>query len=274
MATATRSEHFKAPDLPDPEFIKRQAPFWDFLVDRYFRMEVDGFERLPEAPALLIGNHASGLIPIDAYAFAWQWIRRFGFERFMHGTAHDFLMASPVPGAYLKRIGTIPASREGIFGALEAGRDVMLFPGGDVDALRPFYRRDKVELAGRRGFVKQAIRAQVPIVPVASVGGTDTYFVLTDGRRIAKTLRLDKLLRSEVFPIGLGFPLGIAPGIIPQLPLPAKLRAEILEPVDMGTDSSLEEDDEFVELKFREVESKLQAGVDRMARKRRFPIFG
>lgn len=274
MALETAAERADAPPVPDPAFIRAQAPFWDFLVDRYFRMEVSGFERLPEPPVLLVGNHASGLIPIDAYAFAWQWIRHFGTERFMHGTAHDFLMRSPIPGAYLKSIGTIPASRKGIFGALEAGRDVMLFPGGDVDALRPWTRRDKVELAGRRGFIKQAIRAQVPIVPVASVGGTDTYFVLTDGRRIAKTLRFDKLFRSQVFPIGLGFPLGIAPGIIPQLPLPAKLRAEVLEPVDLGTDASLEEDDEFVELKYREVEQKMQDGVDRLAKRRRFPVFG
>jgi hypothetical protein len=106
------------------------------------------------------------------------------------------------------------------------------------------------------------------------VGGPDTLPVITDGRRLAKLLRLDKLTRSEVFPLALGFPLGLAPGIIPQIPLPAKIRTEILDPVTIGSDPALEDDDSYVERKYREVEQALQAGVDRLAKKRRFPIFG
>jgi hypothetical protein len=77
-----------------------------------------------------------------------------------------------------------------------------------------------------------------------------------------------------VFPLALGFPLGLAPGIIPQLPLPAKIRTEILEPVRVSSDPRREQDDEYVDAKYREVERALQAGVKRLARKRRFPIFG
>jgi 1-acyl-sn-glycerol-3-phosphate acyltransferase len=269
-------EERKSAELKGPNFgfLRSQAPLWNFLVDRWFRHEISGWERLPEPPALLIGVHACGILPIDAYAFAWQWFRHFGEERVMAGTAHDFLMVAPGIGDYLRALGAIPASRKGIFNALESGRDVLLYPGGDADAMRPWRRRDKVEFAGRHGFVKQAIRAQVPMVPVANSGGSSTYPMLTDGRRLARLFQLDKLLRSEVFPIGVGFPLGITPGVIPQIPLPAKLRTEILEPVDLGTDSSLEEDDEFVELKYREVCQKLQAGMDRLAKRRRFPVFG
>jgi 1-acyl-sn-glycerol-3-phosphate acyltransferase len=260
--------------LPNHRFIALQAPFWNVLLDRYFRMEMQGWDRLPEPPALLIGVHASGMLPIDAYAFGYQWIRHFPHSRPLHGTAHDFLMATPGVGHYLRAMGTVPAGRESVSAALERGHDVIVYPGGDLDSMRPWTRRDKVVLAGRRGFVKQAIRSGVPIVPVATVGGPDTLPIVTDGRRLAKLLRLDKLTRSRVFPLALGFPLGLAPGIIPQLPLPAKIRTEILKPVRVSSDARRLDDDDYVDSKYREVERALQSGVDRLARKRRFPIFG
>jgi 1-acyl-sn-glycerol-3-phosphate acyltransferase len=260
--------------LPNHRFMALQAPFWNLLLDRYFRMEMRGWDRLPEPPALLIGVHASGMLPIDAYAFGYQWIRHFPHSRPLHGTAHDFLMATPGVGHYLRAMGTVPAGRDSVSAALERGHDVIVYPGGDLDSMRPWTRRDKVVLAGRRGFVKQAIRSGVPIVPVATVGGPDTLPIVTDGRRLAKLLRLDKLTRSQVFPLALGFPLGLAPGIIPQLPLPAKIRTEILKPVSVSSDVRRLDDDDYVDSKYREVERALQSGVDRLARKRRFPIFG
>jgi 1-acyl-sn-glycerol-3-phosphate acyltransferase len=262
------------PQLPDAGFIRLQQPLWNLAVDHYFRLEVRGWNRLPEAPALLVGVHAGGLLPIDAYAFGFSWYRRFVKTRPLHGTAHDFLMTAPVIGDYLRRIGTVPASPEGVTAALEAGHDVVVYPGGDLDALRPWTKRDQVVLGGRKGFVRQAIRTGVPIVPIAQSGAADTFIVLTDGRRIAKVLQLDKIARSKVFPIALGFPLGLAPGIIPQIPLPSKLRTEILEPVDVGDDPEREDDDDFVERKYHDVERSLQAGMRRLARRRRFPIFG
>ena len=260
--------------LPNQTFIGVQTPFWNVLLDRYFRMEMSGWERLPEPPALLIGVHASGMLPIDAYAFGYQWVRHFPHSRPLHGTAHDFLMALPGIGHYLRAMGTVPAGRESVTEALGRGHDVIVYPGGDLDSLRPWRKRDKVVLAGRRGFVRQAIRSGVPIVPVATTGGPDTMPVITDGRRVAKLLRLDKLARSEVFPLAFGFPFGLAPGIIPQIPLPAKIRTEILEPVEVGTTAGLEDDDDYVDEKYREVERALQSGVNRLARKRKFPIFG
>src|SRR4051794_15952566 len=121
------------PQLPDTNFIRLQRPFWDFLVDRYFRLEVRGWTRLPEAPALLIGVHAGGLLPIDAYAFGYAWHRRFGKLRPLHGTAHDFLMTAPLLGEYLRRVGTVPAPAEGVTTAIDAQHDVIVYPGGEID---------------------------------------------------------------------------------------------------------------------------------------------
>jgi 1-acyl-sn-glycerol-3-phosphate acyltransferase len=264
------------PELPEPDqkFIARQQPLWNFILDHYFRMEVRGWDRLPPSPCLVVGIHAGGILPVDAYAFGYSWFREFGFERIPRGTAHEFLMNAPVIGDYLKRIGTISASREGISAALDQGDDVILYPGGDLDAMRPWRQRDEVVFGGRKGWIRMALEAQVPIVPVANVGASDTLFVLTGGEKIAKTLRLDKLIRAKTFPIGLGFPLGIAPASIPQLPLPAKLRSEILDPIYLEGEEGDRFDDDCVERKERDVVAALQAGVDRLAKRRSFPIFG
>jgi hypothetical protein len=114
----------------------------------------------------------------------------------------------------------------------------------------------------------------VPIVPVANVGASDTLIVLTDGKMIAKALQLDKLLRAKAVPIGIGFPLGLTLAVFPQIPLPAKLRTEILEPIELEGGDGARFDDDYVEEKEREVVATLQRGVDRLAERRRFPIFG
>jgi 1-acyl-sn-glycerol-3-phosphate acyltransferase len=264
------------PELPEPDwgFIRAQQPVWNFLLDHYFRMEVHGWHRLPPAPALIVGIHSGGILPIDAYAFGFSWFREFGRERVPRATSHDFLMQTPAIGTYLSKIGSVPASHEGIMAALDGGQDVILYPGGDLDALRPWRKRDEVIFGGRKGWIRMALEAQVPIVPVANVGGSDTLFVLTEGQGLAKTLRLDKLLRAKTFPIGLGFPFGLLPASIPQIPLPAKLRSEILEPIYLDGDEGERFDDEYVERKEQEVVAALQAGVTRLAKRRSFPIFG
>jgi hypothetical protein len=106
------------------------------------------------------------------------------------------------------------------------------------------------------------------------VGASDTLFVITDGERIAKTLRLDKLLRAKTFPLGIGFPFGLLPAALPQIPLPAKLRTEILDPIELEGEPGCQYDDDYVERMERKVVAELQGGVERLAKRRRFPVFG
>ena len=88
-------------------------------------------------------------------------------------------------------MGVLPAAPDAIATALAEGHDVALWPGGEVDSLRPWSERDQANLAGRKGFVKMAIRAGVPIVPIATVGGADAMPVLIRGDRLSRALRLD-----------------------------------------------------------------------------------
>ncbi|MEO8690821.1 MAG: lysophospholipid acyltransferase family protein [Solirubrobacteraceae bacterium] len=274
---AAATEH--ALDGPNQGLMRAQRHVWNALCDYYFRLETSGWERLPQETSLLIGNHSGGALTMDAWTFVSQWWRRFGTERVLHPTAHDVLMAAPGLGDYFRQVGVIPASRQGVTAALSAGRDVIIWPGGEVDAMRNWRRRDQVVLGGRKGFVRQAIRSGVPIVPVATIGGHDTVFVLSEGRWIANGLDrftgLKKKLRGVTMPVVLGLPFGLTVETIPtHLPLPAKIRTELLDPIHVDTDPERVDDRDYVESIYLEVESAIQAGMDRLAGRRRFPIFG
>lgn len=259
---------------PDEATMQRQKFFWNFLVDYWFRMEMDGWDNLPESPVLLVGIHSGAPFVWDAWTVGVQWWRRFGQERLLHGTAHDALMAIPGIGRYFRAMGVLPAAPDSMATALAEGRDVAVWPGGEVDSLRPWSERDQANLAGRSGFVKMAIRAGVPIVPIATVGGADAMPVLIRGDGLARALRLDKLLRLKVFPIAVSLPWGIAPAALPQLPLPAKIRTRLMPAIELDHDPDRADDDEYVEGKYHEVQSSIQRGMDALARKRALPLFG
>ena len=131
---AAATEH--ALEGPNQTLMRAQKPVWDVLCKYYFRLETSGWERLPAETSLLIGNHSGGSLTMDAWTFVFDWWRRFGTERVLHATAHDVLMATPGLGDYFRQAGVIPASRQGVTAALSAGCDVIIWPGGDVDAMR------------------------------------------------------------------------------------------------------------------------------------------
>lgn len=261
---------------PDPMLMKKQSGIWNFLMDYYFRVDIAGWDNLPDQPSLLIGVHSGGPLTMDAWTVNMAWWRHFEGRRKLHGTAHDVLMQHKVLGRYFRRLGAISPSRESLQAAFAQGDDAILWPGGEVDAYRKWTKRDTAVLGGRKGFIKLAIRSGVPIVPVATVGGHDTLFVLSEGRGIAKLLGLKERMRVEVAPITFSLPFGVALHLTPfqHIPLPSKIRTELLEPIYLDTDPARADDEDYVNQMYAEVESRIQAGMARLAKKRKFPIFG
>jgi 1-acyl-sn-glycerol-3-phosphate acyltransferase len=258
----------------DDTFMERQKYLWNPLMDYWFRMEIEGWEHLPEPPVLLIGVHSGAPFVWDAWTVGIQWWRRFGTDRPLHGTAHDALMAAPLIGSYFRKMGVLPAAPDSIASALEAGHDVALWPGGEIDSLRPWTERDRAVLGGRKGFVRMAITAGVPIVPIATVGGPDSMPVLARGRRLAQALQLDRVARLKMFPISIQAPWGLSPAMLPELPLPTKIRTAFQPPVKLSRDPAKAKDKRYVDRKYDEVQQSIQAGMDTLARRRAFPIFG
>jgi 1-acyl-sn-glycerol-3-phosphate acyltransferase len=168
----------------------------------------------------------------------------------------------------------LPAAADSISAALAAGHDVALWPGGERDSLRPWTQRDEAILAGRMGFVRLAIRSCVPIVPLATVGGPDSMPVLASGRRLAKVLALDRVARLKMFPIAIQAPWGISPALLPELPLPTKIRTAFQEPIELDCDPDRAADQDYVKSQYEAVQARIQQGMDTLARRRRLPLFG
>jgi 1-acyl-sn-glycerol-3-phosphate acyltransferase len=254
----------------DPAFveqIKRKA--WPIL-QRYFRAEVHGLEAMPpNRGALLVGNHSGGSLTPDVVIFGSAFYDRFGYARPLFTLAHSQVFVGPFE-KWLGRLGVIHATRDNAAKALQSGAVVLVFPGGDYDAYRPTRGANVVDFNGRKGYVSTAVAAGVPIVPVVSIGGQETQLFLTRGTGLAKRLGLGRL-RVGILPISLGFPFGVSVFIPPNVPLPAKIVTQVLEPIDVVRQFGEHPDVDAVD---RHVRSVMQDALDELGRQRRFPFLG
>jgi hypothetical protein len=77
-----------------------------------------------------------------------------------------------------------------------------------------------------------------------------------------------------MFPIGLSAPWGLAPSMLPEIPLPTKIRTAFQPPVEIDPDPACANDEDYVQRKYDEVQGSIQRGMDALARRRAFPLFG
>ncbi|MBM4320799.1 MAG: acyltransferase family protein [Deltaproteobacteria bacterium] len=259
----------------DLQLVRSLAPVVAHWITRWYRMEVEGMELVPDGPALLVGNHNSGagffeLVGLGAHLYVER-----GSEEVIHSLAHDVLMRLPGLGNLLNRLGALRADPTNALAALAAGRKVIVCPGGNLEAFRPFSERHRIRFGGRKGFLKLAIQAQVPLVPWVTIGGHESFFVLTDGQWLARLLRMDRLMRSQTWPIFLGLPYGLAIGPTMHLPLPVKVRFRFLEPISLaGYRPEQAEDPRALESLYQLVVGRMQQALDELAAHRRWPILG
>src|SRR5689334_13081769 len=156
-------------DDRDPDYIRERLPQLWLLASLYFRAEVRGLGNIPEeGPVLLVGNHSGGNLTPDTTVFTLAFSAYFGVERPFYQLAHNLVLSMPGLG-FLRKFGTVAASPQNAEKALRSGAAVLVYPGGDHEVHRPIRERNKVDFAGRRGFVRLALEHDVPIVPIVSI---------------------------------------------------------------------------------------------------------
>jgi 1-acyl-sn-glycerol-3-phosphate acyltransferase len=170
----------------------------------------------------------------------------------------------------LTRVGVIHASGKNAAAALRSGGVVLTFPGGVYDAYRPTLAQNIIDFNSHVGYVRTAIAARVPIVPTVSIGGQESQLFLNRGTWLAKRLGL-KRLRSDILPVTVGFPFGLSVLVPFNVPLPTKIVAEVLAPIDIIAQFGEDPDVERVDAHVRSV---MQQALERLARQRRLPILG
>ncbi|MCL1468503.1 lysophospholipid acyltransferase family protein [Argonema galeatum] len=253
-------------DRREPKVIQSLMPVWDWLYHHYFRVQTSGWHNIPPyGKVLLVGSHNGGLAAPDMFMMMYDWFRRFGCERPVYGLMHPRVWEVSLPIAQMaEKAGAIMAHPKMAIAALRQGASVLVYPGGAEDVFRPHQLRDRIYFAGRTGFIKLALREEVPIVPMISHGAHDTLIVLTDIYKQMQQLHEWGMpwlfdIDPVVFPIYLGLPWGLAIGPLPHIPLPVTIHTRVCPPIIFeryGRDAA--SDREYVDACYETVCTQMQ----------------
>lgn len=275
----------------DVEFAEQISPFLEGLFKYYFRCEITGWENLPKEQSLFVGNH-NGLLTFEVVMLFHGWWKKFGTSRKAVALAHDIALKNPAFKWIIPKLGAVPANPEVAHAAFSQGFNVLVYPGGEKEAFRPYRDKNKVEFYGRKGFIRLALKEGVPIVPIVSIGAHESYVILDRGEEIAEKLGLKDKMRLHGVPmtyrlaffywcIATGvltfFPLLLAPFalISALIPLPTKMQFKILPPMYIAemVDPKLSEEENLQRI-YDQVVGVMQAVLETGYRERRLPIIG
>jgi 1-acyl-sn-glycerol-3-phosphate acyltransferase len=235
---------------------------YDPVYRYWLRAEWEGLEHVPlDGGALLVANHG-GAIPSDAP------VVMHGIEtellRPVYGLAENLFRALPVIGTLWSRTGGVPAHPDNAYRLLHDDQQlVLVFPEGTKATGKLARDRYQLRRFGRGGFVEIAMRAGVPIVPLAIVGNEEAMPI------VWKSARLAKLLRLPYFPVTANqFVYGPVLGYV--VPLPAKFRIRVLPPITFAVEPGLPRYNRGVVMEEAErIRALIQSEVDDLLRTRR-----
>ena len=256
----------------DPRFLKALVPLMQIFA-RYFDAEVRDLDRIPaQGAALLVGNHSGGGLTPDTSAVFAAWYAQRGIERPLIGLGFDAAFTIPLIGDVMRRMGQVPASAENAGRALDEGLPVLVYPGGDHELFRPWRERNRIDLAGRKGFIRLALEKQVPVVPVVGHGGHDNLIVLMRSERLASWFGM-KRIRMGNLPLVWQLPWGVSlPGPF-YIPMPAKITVQVCEPLDWSAyGPEAANDPEILDRCYAEITEVMQETLSALARENPWPV--
>jgi 1-acyl-sn-glycerol-3-phosphate acyltransferase len=240
-------------------------PLAALLFHRYWRVTSLGMENVPASGgALLVANH-SGTLPWDALMMKFGVLENHPARRHVRLLAGDLAFSLPFISHLTRKAGNVVAAHDDALRLLTAGELVGVFPEGYKGLGKPFRDRYRLQRFGRGGFMELALKAQVPVMPVAIVGAEEIYPMIANLKPLARLLGL------PYFPITPFFPLL---GSLGALPLPSKWIIEFGDPISMDRFGPGAHDDPMLVFELTDsVRDKIQQMLKRNVSARR-GIFG
>ena len=191
-----------------PEALRKALPAVHALYRYWFRVRSEGHEHIPvDGPAILAANHG-GLLPFDGAMGILDVFLNTDPPRLPRALVDRFAGRLPFVNVLFARLGQVTASRENFRDLLAREQLVWIFPEGIEGIRKPVAQRYRLQHF-HEGFAEEALRARVPIVPVAILGAEDQAPVLYDMQPLARRLGLPAAPITPTFP-WLG-PLGLLP---------------------------------------------------------------
>ncbi|HSO95140.1 MAG TPA: lysophospholipid acyltransferase family protein [Acidimicrobiia bacterium] len=240
---------------------------YDPIYRHWFRAEWDGLEHIPsEGGALLVGNHG-GAIPSDAPVVMHGIETEIG--RPLYGMADNLFRLVPVLGTLWSRTGGVPAHPDNAYRLLHDEQQLaLIFPEGTKGTGKLARDRYQLRRFGRGGFVETAMRAGVPVIPLAVIGNEEAMPI------VYKASRLARMLNLPYVPVTANqFVFGPVLGLV--VPLPAKFRIRVLPPVYFDAEPNQERYNRSQVMEYAEgIRAQIQEAVNEMLRHRRSIWFG
>ena len=243
-------------------------PLLDFYYRYWFRVETNGVENVPsEGGALLTSNH-SGALPPDAPMIMQAIRHEHPDPRPLYMLAEHWFKGYPGVGLLTNKMGIVPAHPANASRLLrDESKLALVFPEGMKATRKLYWQRYKLRRFGRGGFVRTAMRAGVPIVPIAVVGAEDAMPIF------AHVPLMQRLTGLIYFPVNHAFPhFGAAAA---AMYLPAKFKISFLEPVDLSRYGPEDADDlSLVQGIAEDIRARIQDEVDSLLESRTSVWFG
>jgi len=239
---------------------------YDPMYRRWFRTEWEGLEKIPaEGGALLVANHA-GAIPSDAPVIMHGIEEE--LKRPVYGLADNLFRTIPVVGTLWSRVGGVPAHPDNAYRLLsEQGQLVLDFPEGVKGPAKTINERYQLRRFGRGGFVEIAMRAGVPVIPIAVVGAEESMPTL------ARIPYLPSLVGVPYAPLTANMVLMGPLGLVGYLP--AKFKLRVLDPVHFDVPPDQERYSRSRVMDESEaIRDRIQSALYDMLRRRRSVWFG
>lgn len=250
----------------DVRFEEMVSPLFQFMYNKWWRVEATGLENVPASGrALLVANH-SGMLPWDGGMIKYAVRTHHPAHREVRPLVEDFLYHFPFLGSLMARIGGVRACQENAQRLLERDELAVVFPEGVKGIAKLYKYRYQLQRFGRGGFVKLCLRTGAPLIPVSVVGAEEIHPIIARADCLARPLKLPVVPITPTFP--LFGPLGL-------IPLPTKWFIHFGKPIDLRPyGQSALEDELLINRITSEVRTTIQEQIYDALKKRRTIFWG
>lgn len=222
---------------PDALIYKVLPHYLMEIIKTYFRVTVSGVENLPKRGAAIVAANHSGVSGFDAMVLHHEINLAVG--RFPRVLTHHLWFVNPLTAIPAMRLGFIEANLKNGLKSLQKNQLVVIFPEGESGNFKPSVAAYQLQ-EFKRGFIRMALKAQVPIIPTLIIGAEESHINL-------KKLKLSKWMKGLTLPL----PLNI-------IPLPSKWHIIFLEPIYLNYGPEAAEDSELIRELAEDFQERLQ----------------
>ena len=237
----------------------RVEPFLSFLFHDWWRVDINGLEKLPsDSGALIVGNSGS-FLPWPAFMLLYGLMSARLNPRRVHIAFDMDWIADERLHSLLRELGFIQYTADNVKTLLNRGELVAVFPEGAAGLARPFTWRERlIEFDWVK--LMPAIETKTPIFPLATLGCDESVPVFGNLDGLAKFLKLQVFPVTPFFP-WLPFPFNLAS-------LPSKWNMSILKPLDYEEPQDRDGLEETAMKQSQFAEGEIQAELNRLLRQR------